>query len=69
MKYSKSLVAALVIATSGMTTSCDFSDFGDINTTPNSPTEGYTYMLFQYACMHSRNFIMTSSSYDPWGQE
>ena len=69
MKYSKSLVAALVIATSGMTTSCDFSDFGDINTTPNSPTEGYTYTLFQYACVHSRNFIMTSSSYDPWGQE
>lgn len=69
MKYSKSLVAALVIATSGMTTSCDFSDFGDINTTPNYPTEGYTYMLFQYASMHSRNFIMTSSTYDPWGQE
>lgn len=69
MKYTKSLVAALAIASFAMTTSCDFDDFGDINTTPNYPTEGYTYMLFQYASVGSRNFIMTSSSYDPWGQE
>ena len=35
MKYTKSLVAALAIAASAMMTSCDPSDFGDINVNTN----------------------------------
>lgn len=69
MKYTKSLVAALAIASSAMMTSCDPSDFGDINVNPNYPTDSYTYMQFQFASVYARNFIMSSSSYDPWAME
>lgn len=69
MKYIKSFAASLVVAGSLMMTSCDPSDFGDINDTPNNPTKSYTYMLFKYAAKYVRNFHMTSASYDPWPAE
>ena len=69
MKYIKSIAASLVLAGSMAMTSCDPSDFGNINDNPNYPTEGYTYMQFKYAAIYARNFIMTSSSYDPWPME
>lgn len=69
MKYTKSLVAALAIAASAMMTSCDPSDFGDLNETPNNPQEAYTTFLFRYAAVGTRSFIMSSSSYDPWAME
>lgn len=69
MKYIKSIAASLVIAGSALMTSCDPSDFGNINDNPNYPTDSYTYMQFKHAAMYVRNFIMTSSSYDPWPME
>lgn len=69
MKYIKSFAASLVVAGSLMMASCDPSDFGDINETPNNPTKSFTYMLFKYSSTYVRNFIMTSSSYDPWPAE
>lgn len=68
MKYIKSIVASLAVA--ALVSSCgDPSDFGTINDTPNNPTKSFTYMLFKYACLSTRNNIMTSSSYDPWEME
>lgn len=68
MKYIKSIVASLAVA--ALVSSCgDPSDFGTINDTPNNPTKSFTYMLFKYACLNTRNNIMTSSSYDPWEME
>ena len=67
MKYIKSLFLALVLVTTF--SRCDMSDFGDINTSPNSPSTAYTNMLFCYASKYVRYFIMNSSSYDPWTQE
>lgn len=69
MKYIKSIATSLVLAGSLMATSCDPSDFGDINETPNNPQQTYTHMLFKYAGKYVRNFIMTSASYDPWPAE
>lgn len=69
MKYIKSIVASLVLASSVLMTSCDPADFGDINISPNSPSEAYTSMLFTGAARYTRYFIMTSSSYDPWPAE
>lgn len=43
---------------------CD--DFGDINKSPNAPDTPITSMFFTRASLNVRNFIMTSSSYDPW---
>ena len=66
-KYIYTLFAAAAAMT--MVSSCDFSDFGDINKSPNSPSTEYTSMLFSHACLAVPNFIMNSSSYDPWVQE
>ncbi len=59
----KSIIAALALAAS--LTSCNFSDFGDINISPNAPGAPYTSMLFTNACFSARNFI-SASSYDYW---
>jgi len=64
----KSALVSLALG-SLLVTSCDFSDFGDINVSPNSPSQPNTGMLFTYSAMYSRNLIMTSSSYDPWMME
>ncbi|MCQ2268615.1 MAG: SusD/RagB family nutrient-binding outer membrane lipoprotein [Bacteroidaceae bacterium] len=64
MKYIKSILASLVVACS--LTSCDPSDFGDINVNPNYPTEGYTYMQFKFAAKYVRYFAMMSNGFDPW---
>ena len=62
----KNKIFATIASLALIATSCDFSDFGDINVNPNSPSQPNTGMLFTYACMYARNFIMTSNSYDPW---
>ena len=67
MKYIKSILLALAVLTTF--SRCDMSDFGDINTSPNSPSQAYSNMLFNYACKYVRYFIMNSYSYDPWTQE
>lgn len=59
----KSIIAALALAAS--LTSCNFSDFGDINVSPNSPGTPYTNLLFTNACFTVRNFI-SADSYDYW---
>ncbi len=59
----KSILAALAIAAT--LTSCDFSDFGDINISPNSPGTPYTNLLFTQACFSARNYI-SADSYDYW---
>jgi len=64
----KSIIAALAAAMI-LVTSCDFSDFGDINKSPNSPSDPNTAMLFTYSSFFVKNFIMTSSTYDPWPAE
>ncbi|MDO4214472.1 MAG: SusD/RagB family nutrient-binding outer membrane lipoprotein [Bacteroidales bacterium] len=69
MKYIKSISASLVLAGALAVSSCDPSDFGNINDTPNNPTQSYTYMLFKSACTSLPTYIMSSSSYDPWAQE
>ena len=43
----KSMIAALALAAS--LTGCNFSDFGDINVSPNSPGTPYTNLLFTNA--------------------
>ena len=67
MKYIKSLAVAALALTTSMS-SCDMGDFGDINVDPTLPGEGYTSMMFTYTARSTRNFIMNSSSYDPWTQ-
>ena len=67
MKYIKSLAVAALALTTSMS-SCDMGDFGDINVDPTLPAEGYTSMMFTYTARSTRNFIMNSSSYDPWTQ-
>ena len=69
MKNIKSILVALVLTGSVAMTGCDPSDFGDINVSPNSSSTAYTSMLFTGACRYARNFIMTSSTYDPWPAE
>ena len=59
----KSIIAALALAAS--LTSCNFSDFGDINISPNSPGTPYTNLLFTQACYSAQNFI-SASGYDYW---
>lgn len=59
----KSILAALAIAAT--LTSCDFSDFGDINISPNSPGTPYTNLLFTQACFSAQNYI-SAGSYDYW---
>ncbi len=59
----KSIIAALALAAS--LTSCNFSDFGDINISPNSPGVPYTNLLFTQACYSAQNFI-SATGYDYW---
>ena len=51
--------------------SCDVTDFGDINKSPNSPSTAFTEYLFTYACQYVPYFVLGSSTngYDPWQQE
>ncbi len=61
----KSILAAALLTT--MVAGCaKIGDFGDINLSPNSPSQPNTAMLFTYASLYPRNFVMTSVSYDPW---
>ena len=48
----KSIIAVLALAAS--LTSCNFSDFGDINISPNSPGTPYTDLLFTNACYKAK---------------
>ena len=61
----KSIIAVLALAAS--LTSCNFSDFGDINVSPNAPGTPYTDLLFTNACYTTRGFIC-NTSYDRWIQ-
>lgn len=63
----KSTLVALAVGSLAVT-SCDFGDFGDINISPNSPSQPNTGMFFTYAARYVRNFNMNSSTYDPWMQ-
>lgn len=67
MKYFKSIVATLAFST--MFASCDMSDFGDINYSPNNVSTAYSNMLFLGASLYARNFVLNSSTFDPWTQE
>lgn len=61
----KSILAAVLLTT--LLAGCKkIGDFGDINKSPNSPSDPNTAMLFTYAAHYPRNFVMTSVSYDPW---
>ena len=57
------MLATLAVAAA--LTSCNFSDFGDINISPNSPGTPYTDLLFTNACYSSRTFVH-ATGYDLW---
>ena len=67
MKYTKSIVAALAFACT--LSSCDPSDFGDINDNPNYPTEGNSANLFLYSSRYVKYFVCNSYYYDIWTQQ
>lgn len=67
MKYLKSVFALL--AFTAVLSSCDPTDFGDINKDPNNPSDPSTSFMFTYACRYLPNFIFNSATYDPWVQE
>ena len=60
-----------VFAASMLLTSCDPTDFGDINKSPNSPSTAYTNYLFTNAQRYFYYFITgtATNGYDPWQQE
>lgn len=67
MKFFKTLaIAATAFVT--IFTSCNMGDFGDLNVSPNKPSEAYTSMLFTYSARYVRIFTMNTYSYDPWTQ-
>lgn len=66
MKNTILNILALIGLSTVLATSCDFSDFGDINKDPNNPSSPDTGMLFTYSGAYARNFTMTSAGYDPW---
>lgn len=67
---NKILCSAAVLATA-LVSSCDVTDFGDINKSPNKPSTAFTEYLFSYACQYVPYFVLGSSTngYDPWQQE
>lgn len=60
-----------VFAASMLFTSCDPSDFGDINKDPNSPSTLYTNYFFTQAERYLYYFVTgtATNAYDPWQQE
>ncbi len=69
----KKIYATLVsvFAASMLFTSCDPSDFGDINLSPNSPSTAYTSYLFTQSQRYLYYFVTGSATnaYDPWQQQ
>ncbi len=65
----KAIKKSLAVLASVVTLSGCMGEFGDINVNPNQPSDEYTDMLFTMSAKYVRNFIMTSSSFDPWMQE
>lgn len=66
MKHIKTILAS--VAVGAALVSCNMGDFGDINISPNSPSEGFTSMLFTYSARQVRVFTMNAETYDPWTQ-
>ena len=64
-------VLVSVFAAAALITSCNPSDFGDINKSPNSPSTAYTTYLFTNAQRYFYYFVTGSATnaYDPWQQE
>lgn len=60
-----------VFAASMFLTSCDPTDFGDINKDPNKPSTSFTTYFFTDACRYANRFAYTTATnaYDPWLQE
>lgn len=58
----------LVAAAVSMVTACDY---GDINVSPNSPSEAFSSYMFTDACTYVPYFVLgsTTNGYDPWMQE
>ena len=63
--YIVSALAAVMVLSS-----CDPSDFGDINKSPNSPSTAYTSYLFTNACRYVPYFVLGSATngYNVWQQ-
>ena len=63
-------IFASVVAASMLFTSCDPSDFGDINKSPNSPSTAYTTYLFTNAARYVPHFVLGSATngYNVWQQ-
>ena len=63
-------IFASVVAASMLFTSCDPSDFGDINKSPNSPSTAYTTYLFTNAARYVPYFVLGSATngYNVWQQ-
>ena len=66
MKHIQKVFASLALGAALV--SCNMGDFGDINISPNNPSEGYTSMLFTYSARQVRVFTMNAETYDPWTQ-
>lgn len=66
MRTNNKFILAAVLLTTLFAGCKKIGDFGDINLSPNSPSQPNTAMLFTYAAHYPRNFVMTSVSYDPW---
>ena len=64
MKHIQNIFASLALGAALV--SCNMGDFGDINITPNSPSESPTSMLFTYSARQVRVFTMNATTYDPW---
>lgn len=64
-------VLVSVFAAAVLFTSCNPSDFGDINKSPNSPSTAYTTYLFTNAQRYLYYFVTgnATNAYDPWQQE
>lgn len=70
MKKILSIFASAAVMMSMLFTSCDPSDFGDINKSPNSPSTAYTTYLFTNACRYVPYFVLGSATngYNVWQQ-
>lgn len=70
MKKTLSIFVSAVVAVSMLFTSCDPSDFGDINKSPNSPSTAYTTYLFTNATRYVPYFVLGSATngYNVWQQ-
>ena len=70
MKKILSIFASVLAAATMLFTSCDPSDFGDINKSPNSPSTAYTTYLFTNACRYVPYFVLGSATngFNVWQQ-